>query len=97
MAFHELSTNALKHGAFSVETGQVAVTWTVSEEAPSMFRITWKEHGGPAPKPKTKSGFGKLVLEKLMPAAVEGTAETEAGPDGITWTLSAPLDHVLRS
>jgi len=97
MAFHELSTNALKHGAFSVETGRVVVTWTISEEAPAMFRITWQEHGGPAPKSKSKSGFGKLVLEKLMPAAVEGTAETVAGPDGITWTLAAPLERVVRS
>ena len=97
MAFHELSTNALKHGAFSVETGRVVVTWTILEEAPAMFRITWQERGGPAPKPKSKSGFGKLVLEKLMPAAVEGTAEIEAGSDGIKWTLTATLNRLLRS
>jgi PAS domain S-box-containing protein len=97
MAFHELSTNALKHGAFSVETGKIDVTWTISEEVPAMFKITWQERGGPAPKPKTKSGFGKMVLEKLMPAAVDGTAEILGEPDGIKWTLSAPLDRVLRN
>ena len=64
MAFHELSTNALKHGAFSVETGRIDVTWKISEEAPAVFSITWHERGGPAPKPKSKSGFGRLVLEK---------------------------------
>lgn len=97
MAFHELSTNALKHGAFSVETGRVEVRWEISEEALAMFRISWRERGGPAPKPTSKSGFGKLVLEKLMPAAVEGVAEFEAGPDGIRWTLAAPLERVLGS
>ena len=97
MAFHELSTNALKHGAFSVEAGRIDVTWTISEDVPAMFNIIWQERGGPAPKSKSKSGFGKLVLEKLMPAAVEGTAEIIVEPDGIKWTLSAPLDHVLRS
>lgn len=97
MAFHELSTNALKHGAFSVETGRIDVTWTISQDVPAMFNIIWQEHGGPAPKSKSKSGFGKLVLEKLMPAAVEGTAEIATEPDGIKWTLSAPLDRVLRS
>ena len=97
MAFHELSTNALKHGAFSVETGRIDVTWTISEETPAMFKIIWQERGGPAPKSKSKSGFGKLVLEKLMPAAVEGTAEIIGEPDGMKWTLSAPLDRVLRS
>ena len=97
MAFHELSTNALKHGAFSVETGRVDVTWTISEDLPASFKIIWQERGGPAPKSKSKSGFGKLVLERLMPAAVEGTAEIEIEPDGITWTLSAPLPRVLRN
>lgn len=99
MAFHELSTNALKHGAFSVETGRIDVTWKISGDAPAMFEIVWKERGGPAPKskPKSKSGFGKLVLEKLMPAAVEGRAGIEVEPDGIKWTLTAPLDRVLRS
>jgi PAS domain S-box-containing protein len=97
MAFHELSTNALKHGALSVDTGRIDVTWAISEEVPAMFQITWEERGGPAPKSKSKSGFGKLVLEKLMPAAVDGTAEIVGGADGIKWTLSAPLDRVTRS
>ena len=97
MAFHELSTNALKHGAFSVETGQVDVTWTISGDLPASFKIIWQERGGPAPKSKSKSGFGKLVLERLMPAAVEGTAEIVVEPDGITWTLSAPLPRVMRN
>jgi PAS domain S-box-containing protein len=97
MAFHELSTNALKHGAFSVETGRVDVTWTISRDLPASFKIIWQERGGPAPKSKSKSGFGKLVLERLMPAAVEGTAEIVVEPDGITWTLSAPLNRVLRN
>jgi PAS domain S-box-containing protein len=97
MAFHELSTNALKHGAFSVETGRVYVTWTISEDLPAEFKIIWQERGGPAPKSKSKSGFGKLVLERLMPAAVEGAAEIVVEPDGITWTLSAPLHRVLRN
>ena len=97
MAFHELSTNALKHGAFSVETGRVDVTWTISGDLPASFKIIWQERGGPATKSKSKSGFGKLVLEHLMPAAVEGTAEIVGEPDGITWTLSAPLVRVMRS
>jgi two-component sensor histidine kinase len=99
MAFHELSTNALKHGAFSVETGRVDVAWAISEDVPAMFEIVWKERGGPAPrsKPRSKSGFGKLVLERLMPAAVEGTAEIVAEPDGIKWSLTAPMNCVVRN
>lgn len=97
MAFHELSTNALKHGALSGETGQIDVTWSISQDVPAMFKIIWQERGGPAPKSTSKSGFGKLVLEKLMPAAVEGTAEIAIGPDGIKWILTSPLERILQS
>ena len=38
MAFHELSTNALKHGAFSVDTGRIDVTWAISEDLPAIVR-----------------------------------------------------------
>ena len=65
MAFHELSTNALKHGAFSVETGRIDVAWAISEDVPASFEIVWQERGGPAPKSKSKSGFGKLVSGKV--------------------------------
>lgn len=101
MAFHELSTNALKHGAFSQETGTVEVTWAVSSETPTRFEIVWKERSVIAASPKlrgkSKSGFGKMVLEKLMPAAVEGSVEFIMEPDGIKWTLAAPLDRFLRN
>ena len=99
MAFHELSTNALKHGAFSQEAGTVEVTWAVSPGVPGMFELVWKERCviKSKPNPKSKSGFGMMVLEKLMPAAVEGKAEFVVELDGIRWTLTAPLERLLRS
>ena len=98
MAFHELSTNALKHGAFSVETGTVEVTWSISQdqELPATFQLSWKERGGPQPNSKSRNGFGTMVLERLMPAAVEGRSESIAEPSGLKWTLYAPLHRILR-
>ena len=31
MAFHELATNAVKHGAFSVDNGHIDVSWEIDE------------------------------------------------------------------
>jgi PAS domain S-box-containing protein len=100
MAFHELSTNALKHGAFSQETGMVEVFWSVSPQMPAVFELVWKERcefftGAPT-HVKSKSGFGRMVLEKLMPSAVEGVVEFVNEPDGIKWTLTTNLDKLLR-
>ncbi len=99
MAIHELSTNALKYGAFSVETGRVEVTWAILDDqvSPATFQISWKENGGPKPNSKSKNGFGTMVLERLMPAAVEGRSESVAESSGLKWILHAPLHRVRRS
>ena len=98
MAVHELSTNALKYGAFSVETGRVEVTWAILQDqaSPATFQLSWKERGGPMPNSKSGNGFGTMVLERLMPAAVEGRSESVAESSGLKWTLHAPLHRVTR-
>ncbi|MGE4253470.1 MAG: sensor histidine kinase [Parvibaculaceae bacterium] len=91
MAFHELATNAAKHGAFSVPDGRVSVTWAWSGEAGArMLNLRWQENGGPAVKPEKSSGFGTKVLEQLAPAAVHGEAKVEPRASGLVWELRAP-------
>src|SRR5207249_158024 len=48
VAFHELATNAAKHGALSNDVGQVAIAWTVSGSSTGqMLHVGWTETGGP--------------------------------------------------
>ena len=91
MAFHELSTNALKYGALSDVKGTVEASWSISN---GTFNLAWRERGGPVPKAKSKSGFGKMVLEQLMPAAIEGSAKLTSTPNGIEWILAAPFGRI---
>jgi PAS domain S-box-containing protein len=91
MAFHELATNAAKHGAFSVAEGRVSVTWQFSGEADGrMLTLRWEETGGPAVKPEKSAGFGTKVLEQLTPSAVQGQARFEQRASGLVWELTAP-------
>ena len=91
MAFHELATNASKHGAFSVPEGRVRVTWTLSGEADKrMLTLRWEEIGGPAVNPEKSPGFGTKVLEQLAPAAVHGEAKVDGQTSGFIWELKAP-------
>lgn len=91
MAFHELATNAAKHGAFSVPEGRVSVTWSLAGETDQrMLTLRWEETGGPAMKPEKSEGFGTKVLEQLTPAAVRGEAKVEHKDSGLTWELKAP-------
>jgi len=94
LAIHELSTNALKHGALSAPEGRVDIRWSVNEEDES-FQFSWSERDGPAFSPPSRSGFGSVILKSIVPAAFGGAAELQATEIGMTWRLHAPSSILL--
>lgn len=92
MAFHELCTNAVKHGAFSVPDGRVRVRWDAQEgEQQENFVLTWQEVNGPPPQKSDNPGFGSKVLNHLMPTAISGVSETDLAPSGLIWRVKGRL------
>lgn len=93
MALHELATNAVKYGAWSVPEGKVVVDWT---EAPSpdtgepWLTVRWRETGGPAVTEPSRKGFGTTVIERQLMAAFAATVILDYSSDGLQWTMSAP-------
>ncbi|HUO11242.1 MAG TPA: sensor histidine kinase [Caulobacteraceae bacterium] len=86
LVFHELATNALKHGALSRPEGRVTVGWTVDQD---VVRLTWREAGGPIVTPPSTRGFGARLLEvALVPQG--GKAERRFEPDGLVCDLLIP-------
>lgn len=88
MIVHELATNARKHGAFSIESGRVAVTWTVRPNKGA--RLVWKETGGPACAPPTRRGFGSRLIHDLA-RQLGGEAHFHWRGEGLEVELTAPL------
>jgi PAS domain S-box-containing protein len=89
MAVHELATNAAKYGALSTSDGLVEVEWTVN--ADRQLRIRWRESGGPAVSPPSRSGFGRLLIERVLAADLGGTVQTDFAKEGLTCTIITPL------
>ncbi|MWV28955.1 CheR family methyltransferase [Aurantiacibacter rhizosphaerae] len=91
LAFHELATNAAKHGALTNEKGTVTLTTQVEDG--STVVMTWKEHGGPpvSEPERNQTGFGSLLLEKIIGPDLQGGANLAFNEDGIEWTVSFPL------
>ncbi|CCV05708.1 Sensor histidine kinase of two-component [Mesorhizobium metallidurans STM 2683] len=98
IAFHELATNSAKHGVLSGDDGQISVIWKTTGSGPSqLFHLTWTETDGPQVQTTGQRGFGTVVLKQVAPAAVGGKGTLVCGPDGITWSLEAPLVGVQAS
>lgn len=95
MAFHELLGNAMRHGSLSDGQGRVAISWSTAprDDGASEFNFRWTEISA---EPKLLRpelvGFGRTVLETIVPKALNGVATLSNGPQGIVWTLSCPFD-----
>jgi PAS domain S-box-containing protein len=92
LAVHELTTNAVKHGALSVFGGKVEVSWSETIEANRRrLDFEWVESGGPKVlKPKRK-GFGVRMLEFVLPGQIQATTAIEYKPKGVRLNCSVPL------
>jgi len=94
LAIHELATNALKHGALSVPSGKLRIHWAV-DKTTKRFQFDWQELGGPLVAPPERKGFGRIILESVVPATFVGMAEFRTPPGGITWHLDAPMTAIM--
>lgn len=91
LALHELVTNSLKYGALSAEGGRVTVSWRFDERSDARkVALTWSERGGPAVRMPERKGFGRLMVEALVPQGLRGTASLDFRPDGLIWHLEMP-------
>ena len=90
LALHELINNAVKHGAYSVADGRVAVE--VAREDGG-YRLAWRERSGSLALPEVpeREGFGVLLLRELIAGEVGGEARLGFRPDGIDYVLRFPV------
>jgi PAS domain S-box-containing protein len=86
LALHELATNASKHRALSGQRGEVLIRWQV-DEADDKVRIHWCEKGGPPVMPPQHRGFGHVVIEQIVPRALNGSGVLDFAPAGVNWTF----------
>jgi two-component sensor histidine kinase len=91
MAFHELATNAARHGALSSPDGQVRVNWAADEDGQSL-RLTWRETGGPPIVAPGPSGFGLRLVKQGLAREISGAVTIDFPPEGLacSWEMTLP-------
>jgi PAS domain S-box-containing protein len=87
MGLNELSTNAAKYGALSTPEGHVSVSWTAHNGTAEM---EWRESGGPPVTAVEPTGFGSLLLGRVLPAELGHAIELMHPPEGVVCRLQAP-------
>ncbi|MBZ7927261.1 PAS domain S-box protein (plasmid) [Ensifer adhaerens] len=92
MAFHELGTNAVKHGALSGDSGKVAVDWRITGSGEiRRLHLTWRELDGPDVTAPVQRGFGSRLLEQALARELDAQVALLFPRSGLVFTLDAPL------
>lgn len=88
LVLHELTTNAVKYGAWSHPGGSIVVGWTL--EAGNIV-VTWRENGAPIDTLPTREGFGSLLM-KSSARQLGGSIERSFEPAGVVVTMRFPAN-----
>ena len=96
LLIHELTTNAMKYGALSNDSGRVAIDWRIEGTGQdAIFHLSWRETGGPAPREPQRRGFGS----KLIRMGLIGTGGVLVSYDlpGFSAEMTAVLLQLARA
>jgi len=87
MVLHELTANALLHGAFAVPDGEVALSWEIAPDG--TLTLDWRETGVAAPRP-SGTGFGLALLETTVRHQLDGRVTLAWDEDGFGCGIEVP-------
>jgi two-component sensor histidine kinase len=93
IVFHELATNAIKHGALSNRDGYIAMSWGFKDS--ENITLEWQERGGPDVKPPSRGGFGSRLIRLEMTHELNGHVELLYEPGGLKVLMDFPLRNQL--
>ncbi|PZV39759.1 sensor histidine kinase [Mesorhizobium kowhaii] len=105
MAFHELGTNSSKYGALASDAGRLEITWQIATGVSGKreIHLVWDEtmpvqagnRPGGRQDESTRKGFGTVVLQRVAPQSLNGSAVLERSPGHVSWSLTAPLESII--
>ena len=91
LVVHELTTNAIKHGAFAVPHGTVAIAWSILDDDPPRVLLRWTEAGGRRSGSPRRKGFGTELLERMLPYSLGARSRLQYRPEGFGCEIELPL------
>ncbi len=94
LVLHELSANAVKHGAWSGDTGTVTVDWRMDDLGTALI-ISWDEQGGPAvDADRIEEGAGTAIVDRLLLTS-RGSITRVWAKDGLKAAITVPTGRAM--
>ncbi|HEX8839514.1 MAG TPA: CheR family methyltransferase [Sphingomicrobium sp.] len=98
LALHELTTNAVKHGALHGRNGgRIAVRWSYAgTDGNRHLDFEWLERGvdGASIDPE-REGFGMELLKRILPYDLGAKTDVDFAADGLKFAMQLPINHVI--
>ncbi|MBV8107063.1 MAG: PAS domain-containing protein [Hyphomicrobiales bacterium] len=99
MALHELTTNAIKHGALGQTNGRLNVRWReLSENGSTWIIVDWKESGVDTSQSAKRKGGGngRRLIEDALPYQFGARTTFVIEPDGVRCQIALPVSDSLQ-
>lgn len=90
MIVHELTTNAVKYGAYSVAEGRARLDWQLDG---GMLYLRWVEEGKRSVGAVAPKGFGTTLIEQSARAG-GGSARMCIAANGIEWHIKLSIEDI---
>ncbi len=94
LAFHELTTNAVKYGALARSQGRLSITWEIRAATGDLV-LTWQERGGAAVAgAPTRRGFGSRLVAATIRDQLGGILQQHWEAEGLTVEMQVSLCRI---
>ncbi|OUD08382.1 hypothetical protein BVC71_12785 [Marivivens niveibacter] len=93
LVIHELTTNAIKYGALSVQSGILNVNWSQTSDD---LIINWTESNVIGTKDSDHKGAGTQVIHSTIERQLGGRVERNFTDDGISYQFVIPLIKITK-
>jgi two-component sensor histidine kinase len=90
LALHELAVNSVSYGALARPDGYVTITSRIQTSPSPSLSLTWVETISVANHAIGQKRFGSVALERVVPAALNGSATLELTDTRLTYCLLIP-------
>ncbi|WP_223475934.1 PAS domain-containing sensor histidine kinase [Oricola indica] len=95
LALHELVTNALVHGALSLADSVITISCHREPGPDANATLIWRETPRVHSSVDKQQSFGRTMLERIVPAAINGEGSLELSNDAVVYTLSIGHSEII--